>query len=351
MKIFKYCNFTVIIILFSFVAPVFPDNRGTAGAAFLKLPIGAQPNALGGSFTAGQGGISIFWNPASLFYLEQTEMNLDSALWVEGVRIGSLAVSFPIGSKNSIPQKKYRANRRMINPSAPDAKFSVARLGVFSAGLIYLDAGTQPVTALTAHDGFIYTNKTVSANDLALYFSFCKNWADFSLGSNLKFIQSTLADYTAQAAALDLGGYWILKKFANKKFISAGLVFQNIGTPLDFRKDTSKRDTLPFQIKGGLKYMRNDFGYLADLNKSLDGDIRLSLGMEFRLPDFGFFRFGYKVVDTNLKYWGKLIDAFSLGFGLPISFVGGEFNYGYSSYGDLGMVHNFSLKFNFGDKH
>ncbi|MFH1258556.1 MAG: PorV/PorQ family protein [Elusimicrobiota bacterium] len=343
----KKYYFAIIIILFSSVAPVFSDKRGTAGAAFLKLPIGAQPNALGGSFAAGQGGISIFWNPAGLFYLEQNEINLDSALWVEDVRIGSLAMSFPIRDRKSIPQKKYPAKRRMINPAARTSKFSTKKLGVFSAGLIYLDAGTQPVTTLTAQDVLVSTNKTVSANDLALYFSFCKNWADFSLGSNLKFIQSTLADYTAQAAALDLGGYWILKKVTNKKLFTAGLALQNIGTPLDFRQDTSARDSLPFQIKGGLKYMQNNFSYLADLNKSLDGDIKLSLGMEYRLPDFGFFRLGYKVLEPNIKYWGRLIDAFSLGFGLPISFIGGEFNYGYSSYGDFGLVHNFSLKFNF----
>lgn len=335
----------ISVFLFSPGWPAAADNTGTTAAVFLKLPNGAQPSALGNSFTAGQGGVSLFWNPASLFYLNQVEINLNTAFWFEDIKLGSAAISFPVWEKGVQERNIHR--RRLSSLKEEKIGQSKKKLGVFSLGLIYLDPGKQAITDLSQQGEGITTSKTVSANDLALYFSFSRQWHSLGWGSSLKIIRSTLAEFTATAVALDLGVYCPLKKFNSnpKRKLIGGVVLQNIGTNLDFRKDTSNKDSLPFQVKTGVKYVINDFNYLVDLSKSIDNKFKLNFGLEYQLPEVGYFRFGYKIIDPDLKYWGKFIDAFSLGLGLPVSFIGAELDYAYSSYGDLGMVHHFSLVF------
>jgi hypothetical protein len=69
----------------------------------------------------------------------------------------------------------------------------------------------------------------------------------FSIGGNLKFIYSELAEYKSSALALDVSSTY----HNPKKFFTATLLVRNLGTTLSaYREDVSQ--ALPFEIQAGI---------------------------------------------------------------------------------------------------
>ena len=74
-------------------------KRGTTGADFLTIPVGARATAMGNAITASvDDATSVYWNPAGLASMEQGAVTLEYAEWLVGVDFNFLSISIPVRS-------------------------------------------------------------------------------------------------------------------------------------------------------------------------------------------------------------------------------------------------------------
>ena len=160
------------------LGPVYSYGPGTGAANFLKIPVGARETALGGAFTAvADNANAVYYNPAGLNLLQSREISFTQNNFVEGVSQQWLAAAYP-----------YKA-------------------GVFGLGLNYLS-----ISAFDAYDNADNLTGSVSADDLALYFSWgggspvaSRFFRSVSYGASVKVISETLDTERGSGYGLDLG--------------------------------------------------------------------------------------------------------------------------------------------------
>ena len=88
-----------------------------------------------------------------------------------------------------------------------------------------------------------------TATDFALTVGHSHQVGPFALGANLKFASSSIAEYSASALMLDLGGVF---EHPSKDF-NVALVFKNMGLVLGDYTDQSN-SSLPFDIQIGTSF-------------------------------------------------------------------------------------------------
>ena len=196
--------------------------------------------------------------------------------------------------------------------------------------------------------------------------------SSFTIGANVKFLYSTIDQYTSSAGAIDLAGNY----FSKKRKFSASLLIRNLGTQFkSFNTDT--REDLPLDIQFGiskqLKHAPLRFSIVADNlqkwdirpNSEIDaveidpvtgevinnnnfefGDIlmrHLSLGTEILISENFHFRFGYNYRRRQeLKVAEKPGTAgFSYGLSMKISRF--HLSYGRATYHLAGPSNHFTI--------
>ncbi len=115
------------------------------------------------------------------------------------------------------------------------------RLGVIGIGLQYLNYGNFEETDLAGN-----VIGEFSANDFALTISKGQKVGFFSLGASLKLIGSQIANYSALAVGLDLGGAFVHPV----KDLTIAINLRNIGFPIS--SYTNETATLPFDAQIGI---------------------------------------------------------------------------------------------------
>lgn len=132
-------------------------------------------------------------------------------------------------------------------------------VGTASLALQYIDYGD-----FTETDEFNNQLGNFDVNDVMVNLGFGRQLdSNFTAGANVKFINSTLANYSSTGIALDLG----LHYYKEKSLFSAALLFKNIGTQLNnYTEATSEK--LPFEIQAGftkkLRHAPFRFGFMFD---------------------------------------------------------------------------------------
>lgn len=296
------------------------ENRGSAGAQFLRLPVGARGIALGQAYTASAtDGSALFWNPAGVmrtparrnFFLSHTEyaagIDLDhvSAHW-RGQNFG---------------------------------------FGVL-AGM--LRSGEIPRTTELHQEG---TGQTFRADQYFLGLTLARAMTDrFSIGGTVKYYQENLDDFEARALLMDLGilyfvGYGDLRVgFAVRNFgpdlapggsppaLPAG--YQQTGEFQSFPAPTSGSfgvaHTLALASRIGLLFAA-DFNHPSDYSESF------RLGGELGLDERLFLRGGF---ETNRDEGG-----FAAGFGVKTGMDGFDLRLDYAlrDMGSFGTMHHVSV--------
>ena len=281
-------------------------SAGTEGAAFLDIPVGAGPAAMGAAYTAlASNAYAPTWNPAGLGRLSGTEMSAQHLSYLESMNYEYLSVVHPFNKEDS-------ETHRGIG-------FSVQYLGSGDINRTDID----PVTGVPVNNGDPIG--TFSSHYASYNLAYGQTLSEkLSVGVTGKVINAQIDDVSANAYAADLGA---LYKANDKTDLGASLV--NIGTRLKF---LSEGDSLPTAFKVGGAF-RPTSSFLVSAEGVYEGNGLASFhtGTEWRPMEMISLRAGFRT-DT-LKGLSPLA-GFSTGLGLHV--WGQEFAYAWTPYGDLG---------------
>ncbi|MFN8394960.1 MAG: type IX secretion system protein PorQ [Bacteroidia bacterium] len=246
-------------------------------------------------------------------------------------------------------------------------------VGSFHGGIQWLSYGKMI-------EADVYGNQTgrFSASDLAIVVGGARKIDNFSLGTNLKLVNSNVSRYRSHfALGLDMGGAYV----SDNELFTAGMVFRNIGFNLTkWEAPDGVNTPLPFEIQIGisqrLKHMPLRFSLtttnlqtpnLVYYDKDAPPQVDLSgdtiethfpvvdnlfrhavIGTEFLITKGFNIRAGYNHMRRqelrSLNRGG--IAGFSFGVGIKIKMF--RFDYALSSYHAVGPTHQFSLSSNIG---
>ncbi|MCB9233469.1 MAG: type IX secretion system protein PorQ [Bacteroidia bacterium] len=119
-------------------------------------------------------------------------------------------------------------------------------IGDFHAGFQFVNYGKQ-----TAADVYGNQTGTFKAGDLAFVVGGARQVGNYRIGTNLKFINSSIAGYNSWTAlALDLGGTYL----SDDQLFSAALVFKNMGVQLGPYVQGGPHEPIPFEMQAGISY-------------------------------------------------------------------------------------------------
>jgi hypothetical protein len=259
---------------------------------------------------------SIFYNPAGLSTLKNTQAS-----------VGFFKYLVDINSGNAAYSQKYKD------------------IGYIGAGLKYMNYGS-----MTKFDEQFNETGTFSASDLAFYVGFANRFTDnLSYGVNLKFIYSNIDEYSSTALAADFGLIYSLPE----KTFNAGISLLNAGTqlsqyidtkeqlPLNLRVGASKKlDYLPLTVNVALNNLNVDQENFFDRFKNF------TIGGEFNLSENVNLRVGYDNQQRqDLKTGSGIgLGGFSAGLGILLQ-ERYKIDYGFNSMGNIGATHRINLGF------
>ena len=300
-------SLTVLLFQCSFLSA---GEGESAGNEILNLNPGAKAMGCGGAFAGLADSLdAVQTNPAGLSYLTNPEFLTfyNQGLFDTQYVFGGFALPYS------------------------------SRRGAFACCVASLQDEDVELN-FTNPDGSFKETKTVKAgSDYLAVLSFSELLSEtVSLGINLKYFQSTLAEeYKATAYAGDIG---LLIKPVNGR-VGAGISMRNFGTGLKY---IDEKDPLQREYVCGLSFLI----YETQLNKlSLLGDYvrdennRVNLGVEYSLGNIFALRAGYR--------FGYDIDTFTAGFGVNISGLG--IDYAFVSRGDFENSQIVSVRMKFGN--
>lgn len=319
----RACSFLGACLLFSGHA-----NAGLkTGADFLKIPIGAEPAALGEAYTALAHGInSLNWNPAGL---AKTPVLLNAP---------TLGVSF------SHQDHFSENNLDHLGLVMPANKSARATWGLDLIRLAY--------TPQERRDENRQPSGTFGASDVAFGAALAHNFGSFQAGTQLKIIRMDLGGAHAEGMALDLG---LLAQTSNPR-LSLGLAARNIGPQMKFFKE---KFDLPWTLSFGTAYkLSGPITLACDIHvKPREKQTTVSLGTEMMASKNISLRAGYiaklvQAIQNNQKSETNRgnfsgISGLAAGFGLAFR----QFNLDYSitPFGELGNTQRLTLSTWFGN--
>ncbi len=280
------------------------SSAGTEGAAFLNIPVGGRPAALGSAYSAlATDAYAPVYNPAGLGFLESTQLSGMHLSYLESINYEYLSFVHPFSQKHGIGfSAQYRT----------------------SGDIAKTDVSGRNVGSFDSQAG---------AYSLAYGYAVSER---LSLGMTGKVIHSRIDDVSASAYAADIGGLYQAK--ANLRFST---VVTNLGSKLKF---IEQGDSLPLAVKAGVAYQPKSTWQLA-----LEGVYRKSglasahAGGEWQPIPVFCLRTGYKTDTTT-----ELSAIAGLTVGMGITLWGQELSYAWVPFGELGSAQYVSLDIRFG---
>ena len=285
---------------------------------FLRVGLSPRAAALGGSFVAATDDPDvIFYNPAGIYNLEETPVSFSYVNHLLDINLASLSVTR-----------------------------NIEGIGKFGASVQYINYGTFPRTDE-------YANKTGEFG--AGEFAFSAAYAglideNFVYGANVKFIYSGIAEYSSTAAGVDIGLQYLIPE----ENFSFGFAVSNVGTQLS--KYVSTKEELPFDVSIGAskKLLHLPLRFFVDFHKLNEKQNKVfnrlknfSFGGEFTLSKVLKLRAGFdNEKRTELKI-GSFAGLAGFAIGLGITVKDYQFNYAYSSMGQIGALHRIGVNTNF----
>lgn len=283
---------------------------------FLRNDIGARSAALGGNFvTMTNDPTTIFVNPAGLATVDG-----------RGVSVG------------------FFKHLLDINAGYAGVATEIPGLGMVGAGVVYTNYGEFQKTGEEGQD-----LGTFGAGELALTVGYGGILpSGVAYGASVKFIHSSIDEFSSSAAAVDLGIQYV----AVAQRIRLGASLLNLGTQFDPYGTT--REPLPLDLKVGATLTPEHFPavLVVNLHRLSDGYDSFSdrfkafsVGAEFTVSPNFFLRAGY---DNQRRQELKVgqssgLSGFSAGAGIATGFY--TIDYAYGSLGPIGALHRISIAF------
>jgi hypothetical protein len=284
------------------------SNVGTTGFTFLKIGIGARPSALGGAYVAiADDESALSFNPAGIMQTHGRNSSLSYNNFITDIQSGFLAYIHP-----------FKENLKL------------------AACLNYLNYGT-----------FEKTNDqgeklgTFGASDFALNLSVAQRVKpQILIGVTGKIIYESIEQYSSLALALDFGSMYLFKDGRTR--LGASLL--NLGTAIEGFVD-SRKESLPSALKLGFShYLRGlPLTIGIDLTKPFDNDIFFNFGGEIKVAQPLVLRTGWSSFGKNFKTDSSKDQYAGLAFGFGINWQKYKLDYAFTSYADLGGVHQVTI--------
>ncbi len=303
------------------VLPARAGDAGYAGAAFLKFSPSPRGTGMGEAYTSiTEDAYSAWWNPAGLGSVEGPELAATYNASMQDVTSQYLSVAYPLRYGSTLG-------------------FNVTRLSV------------APFQGYDAQG--LKTGK-VESSDMAVGGAYGRALLKdeierpvLNVGAGLKIIRETLADASANTAALDLGAvyyirpahYW-MKKVPAQEF-RVGLALKNIGPGLKF---DSRSSPLPMSATLGGSWHSHPGGsasLILSLDQTFSNDEKYyaALGAEYVAFQLLSFRAGYRTGQ-------EMGSGLRIGVGFRLSML--DIDYSMSPYGDLGSMHKVGVSMRLG---
>lgn len=311
----KRLTLALTILVMSTALFAINDKAGTSGFTFLKLNFSTKAAAMGNAYTGnGAGTDGVSFNSAALAQVENMEISTGYMNYIEGIHIGSVALVKPINES-----------------------FGMSVFGHFLSA-------EEDRTIIDGSGDYIGTNGTFGMSDLIVGAGVGMKFNEsVDVGVTAKYIQQKLDDAISTAVAFDIS---ILHQTPNPS-VKVGLAYKNVGKQLSYNTDEENEENLPTEFVGGIYYHKERFSAVLDVSKPNDFDLMARFGAEYGIHELLSLRAGYK---SNAGDWrnGGDWELFSgLSFGAGFSWKKYMIDYAVSSYGDLGMVNQISLAYQF----
>jgi hypothetical protein len=289
-------------------------SSGTEGAAFLDIPVGAGPAAMGGAYTAlAKDAYAATYNPAGLGFLESLQFSGQHLSYIDSMHYEYLSFAAPLPDSSC------------ASSECPGSAIGGSVQYFGSGDIAGMDAAGTPTGDFSSY---------YAAYNLAYGRALGEK---LSLGLTGKMILAKLDDVSASAFAGDLGAMY---KLQPNIMLAASLT--NLGSKLKF---LSEGDSLPMAFHvGGAAQINPHWLATAEVVYPKTGLASFHAGGEWRPLDLLSIRAGYRT-DT-LKELSALA-GYSMGLGLNV--WGQELGYAWLPYGDLGNTHYISLLMKFGE--
>lgn len=318
---------------------------GSTGAQFLKIGMGARYIGLGEASTAVvNDAYSMFWNPAGMAQMAETEFAFTNVNWIQDVQLNYVSFVKPMGFG-----------------------------GTFGLSMTILDVGDMEETTVWEPNG---TGNTFNASSFALAAGYAHNLTDrFALGFKIKYVSERISEVNARGFAFDFGtqyetGIRNLRMGLNISNLGPEMKFSGPDLNFKYRRDDSDNPNdpvnsdnsnydpvnasyategydLPLIFRLGVAYdfMRAEnsvWTVAAEAKHPNDNVQQVSLGTEYSWNQTIALRAGYKFryEEEGLSLGGGVILNPTPGTGLVI-------DYAWSDFGRLQSVHRFSFGIRF----
>lgn len=281
-------------------------SAGTAGFAFLQVPVGARAVAMGGAFTAIPGDpMGLYWNPATLAGTQEQTFTSTYTGYLMDMQAGFVG---------------------WVNPSEND---------LVGVSVNYFYGGSFTRTSMMNPTG---TGEEFSTNSVSLGGTYVYKFGDsFSAGTTAKFVYSSIDSYSGNAFLVDVGAWY------KPALVSFGFVVRNAG--IQTKAFYQENDPVPTTIAAGAsaEFLDNKLLVAADAGYPLHGDFNAALGIEYSPMDMLAIRAGGNLHDKNAadNAGGSVFDA--LAFGAGTNWDRFSLDYAFKPFADLGNIHRFSL--------
>jgi len=290
-------------------------SKGTTGAAFLTMGMGARAVGMSGAYSAVAADASaVSWNPAGL------------------VRAPELSVMFMHASYLADISFDYLSFARSNGSSA------------FGGAVSYLNGGNvermdAAGSSLGSYQPRDYAGALSYAADLEI---FGAEKGLYSAGITGKYISSRLVEQ-AGAFAFDAGVS--AKTSAGGKVLRLALVAQNLGGGMKFDEET---DPLPAVFKaGGALNLSKDWLISADVAAPRGNAPYISAGTEHTAYRDGNMRVLLRLGASSLTL-GDISGLNGVSGGLGVVLNNMAVDYAVVPFGELGVTHRLSLTMKFG---
>jgi hypothetical protein len=280
-------------------------SSGTKGAAFLDIPVGAGPAALGSAYTAlATDAYAPIYNPAGLGFLSGTQVAAQHLSYLDSINDEFMSFVHPVGEGKAIGFSAQYLGTGNVNATGPD--------------------NAEPLGTYSSHYGaysMVYGQKVTDK---------------LSWGLTGKWINAKLANVSANAYAADI---WSLYQATDH--LKLAVTATNLGSKLTF---TSQGDPLPQEEHLAAAYQPERYWTLVfEGVHSQSGLNSGRAGVEWSPIERVKLRAGYKTDTTQ-----GLSAMAGLTTGIGLNVWGQEFSYAWVPYGDLGDTQYFSMLIRFG---
>jgi len=328
---------------------------GTSAMAFLKIPVGARAEAMGGAYAAvANDAFAMYWNPAGIAQFGtrwQGKYVVDPGKAPEGVKAP------PSGL-----QKLFTGNHAVglvrndwIADISYNALSYIQPLPVGTIGLTAASLTTADMEITTEYNPG-GTGEYFSYSDMLIGLGYGLAMTDnFSFGVTAKYANEVLADTRMEIFMLDMGTYYwtgwrdlriavALMNFGpNTKPDGTYSTYDVHGNELD---KSFKAYSPPIEFRLGAAFTPIAVGHhklliSTQLNHPIDNSENMKLGAEYGFGGMLFLRGGYKINTDEDRY------AFGAGVRVPVGNLALSADYSYTDFGILSQSQRFSLSLAF----